>query len=110
MPARTSVPSHYPIPTDGPVGHLLRATGRHPYRPAHVHVLASAPGHQPVTTHMFVADSPYLDSDAVFAVKESLVCDFAESYDAEEAERRGVSVPFRHAHFDLRLVPDGGTS
>jgi protocatechuate 3,4-dioxygenase beta subunit len=107
---RTVVPSHYPIPTDGPVGRLLLATRRHPYRPAHVHVLASAAGHRPVTTHMFVADSPYLDSDAVFAVKQSLICDFAESDDEVEAARRGVSVPFRRAHFDLRLVRDADSS
>jgi catechol 1,2-dioxygenase/hydroxyquinol 1,2-dioxygenase len=56
---RTVVPSHYPIPTDGPVGRLLTATGRHPYRPAHIHVVAEAAGHHPLTTHMFVADSPY---------------------------------------------------
>lgn len=103
---RSVVPSHYPIPTDGPVGALLTAAGRHPFRPAHVHVLASATGHQQLVTHMFVADSPYLDSDAVFAVKASLVADFAESEDAELAELYGVDLPFRHAHFDIRLCPD----
>jgi catechol 1,2-dioxygenase len=70
---RTVVPRHYPIPADGPVGELLAATSRHPYRPAHVHLIVSAPGYRPVTTHAFVAGSPYLDSDAVFGVKASLV-------------------------------------
>ena len=70
---RSIVPCHYPIPVDGPVGELLGSTGRHPYRPAHLHFLVSAPGYRPVTTHAFIADSPYLDSDAVFGVKESLV-------------------------------------
>jgi hydroxyquinol 1,2-dioxygenase len=101
---RTVVPSHYPIPTDGPVGELLGATGRHPYRPAHVHVIAEAAGHEPLTTHMFVADGPYVDSDAVFAVRSSLVTDFAEVTDPAEAERYGVTAPFRRARFDIRLT------
>ncbi|HYX95972.1 MAG TPA: intradiol ring-cleavage dioxygenase, partial [Geodermatophilus sp.] len=70
---RSVVPRYYPIPDDGPVGQLLAATGRHPNRPAHLHFIAAAEGYRPVTTHVFVADSPYLDSDAVFGVKESLI-------------------------------------
>ncbi|EPD66961.1 MULTISPECIES: intradiol ring-cleavage dioxygenase [Streptomyces] len=100
---RTCVPSPYPIPTDGPVGGLLRATGRHPYRPAHIHFIATAAGHTPVTTHIFVAGSDYLDSDAVFAVKPSLVQDFAETDDPALAGEFGVANPFRHARFDLVL-------
>ena len=100
---RTVVPSHYPIPTDGPVGRLLLATERHPYRPAHIHFIAEAPGHARLTTHIFVAGGPYLDSDAVFAVKESLVVDFAEVHDADRAHRFGVTAPFRHAEVDLVL-------
>jgi protocatechuate 3,4-dioxygenase beta subunit len=101
----TVVPSHYPIPTDGPVGRLLAATGRHPYRPAHIHFIASADGHVPVTTHIFVAGSPYLDSDAVFAVKRSLVREFAEVDDADEAARHRLPNPYRRAHIDLVLEP-----
>ncbi|MER7544975.1 dioxygenase [Spirillospora sp. NPDC127506] len=100
---RTVVPSHYPIPTDGPVGQLLKATRRHPYRPAHIHFIVRADGHVPLTTHIFVADSPYLDSDAVFAVKHSLIVDFAESHDEAAAALNGVETPFRHAEFDLTL-------
>jgi catechol 1,2-dioxygenase len=100
---RTCVPSPYPIPTDGPVGELLKATGRHPYRPAHIHFIASADGHTPVTTHIFVAGSDYLDSDAVFAVKESLVEDFTVTDDPSLAREFGVENPFRHARFDLVL-------
>ncbi|WP_327732016.1 6-chlorohydroxyquinol-1,2-dioxygenase [Streptomyces sp. NBC_00487] len=103
---RTVVPSHYPIPTDGPVGRLLEATGRHPYRPAHIHFIASAGHHRPVTTHAFVAGSPYVDSDAVFAVKRGLITDFTASYEEREAERFGVSVPFTHARFDIVLAPE----
>jgi catechol 1,2-dioxygenase len=100
---RTCVPSAYPIPTDGPVGALLKATGRHPYRPAHIHFIVSAEGHAPVTTHIFVAGGAYLDSDAVFAVKESLVKDFTPTDDPALAGEFGMPNPFRHARFDLVL-------
>ncbi|MFE5922423.1 intradiol ring-cleavage dioxygenase [Streptomyces sp. NPDC056468] len=100
---RTCVPSPYPIPTDGPVGALLRATGRHPYRPAHIHFIAAADGHTPVTTHIFVAGSDYLDSDAVFAVKPGLVNDFAPVDDPSAAREFGMPNPFRHARVDLVL-------
>jgi hydroxyquinol 1,2-dioxygenase len=103
----TVVPSYYPIPTDGPVGQLLDATRRHPNRPAHIHFIAEAPGHVPVTTHIFVAGSPYLDSDAVFAVKHSLVRDFAPEDDPQAAERFGVANPFRHAEIDLVVQAAG---
>jgi hydroxyquinol 1,2-dioxygenase len=102
---RTVTPSPYPIPTDGPVGALLAATGRHPYRPAHIHFIVAAPGHLPVTTHVFVAGSPYLDSDAVFAVKQRLVRDFTLVDDPDQAATWGVRSPFRHASFDVVLQP-----
>ena len=70
---RTVLPSHYPIPDDGPVGDLLRRTSRHPYRPAHIHLIAGAAGHRPITTHLFIEGSPYLDDDTVFGVKQSLI-------------------------------------
>ncbi|WP_205347002.1 intradiol ring-cleavage dioxygenase [Pseudonocardia broussonetiae] len=101
---RTIVPRYYPIPADGPVGELLAATGRHPYRPAHVHVIVSAPGYRPVTTHLFVDDSPYLDSDAVFGVKESLVREFPLVDDAERAAAAGLPNPFRAVRFDVTLL------
>lgn len=80
-------PTDYPIPADGPVGQLLARTGRHPWRPAHIHVIVGAPGYQTVATHIFDADSQYLASDAVFAVKASLVCTF------ERHEPGGGQVP-----------------
>jgi catechol 1,2-dioxygenase len=73
---RTARPASYPIPTDGPVGDLLRASGRHGWRAAHIHAIVSAPGRRPVTTHIFDAGNPYLDSDAVFGVKDSLIRTF----------------------------------
>jgi hydroxyquinol 1,2-dioxygenase len=69
-------PTPYPIPDDGPVGRMLTATGRHPWRPAHIHMIARAPGHRSLTTHIFDADSEYLDSDTVFGVKPSLLRPF----------------------------------
>jgi catechol 1,2-dioxygenase len=102
---RTIVPSHYPIPYDGPVGELLQATKRHPYRPAHIHFIVAAPGHATLTTHIFVAGSPYIESDAVFAVKKSLLTDFAEINDPALAQSYGVSSPFRLAAFDITLTP-----
>ena len=68
----------YPIPDDGPVGDLLTAAGRGPMRPAHLHFKVDAPGYRTLITHIFVAGDPYLDRDAVFGVKESLITDFAE--------------------------------
>jgi catechol 1,2-dioxygenase len=101
---RSVVPRFYPIPDDGPVGQLLAATGRHPNRPAHLHFIAEAAGHRPVTTHVFVADSPYLDSDAVFGVKDSLVRDTPEVDDPERARELGLPNPFRTLTFDLSLL------
>ena len=104
---RTVLPCHYPIPTDGPVGTLLAATKRHPYRPAHVHFIATAPGHRPVTTHIFVAGSPYIESDAVFAVKNSLITEFTLVDDPGQAARYGLDGPFHLAAFDIVLQPAG---
>ena len=72
---RTVRPVAYPIPDDGPVGEMLRATGRHNWRPAHIHFVVTAPGHKPVITHVFDRTSRYLDDDAVFGVRPSLVLD-----------------------------------
>ena len=101
---RTVKPKHYSIPTDGPVGKMLMALGRHPMRPAHIHFIIGAPGFEPVTTHMFVADDDYLDSDAVFGVKDSLVVDFVRHDDAAEAKRLGLSNPYYTAEHDFTLV------
>jgi hydroxyquinol 1,2-dioxygenase len=73
---RTIVPTAYPVPTDGPVGRLLVASGRHPWRPAHVHFLIHAEGFQTLTTHIFREPDPYLDSDVVFGVRSSLIGKF----------------------------------
>lgn len=103
---RTVIPTYYPIPTDGPVGELLHATHRHPYRPAHIHFLVTAPGYKELTTHIFVGGSEYLESDAVFAVKDSLIKDFADNSNLEDAVRFEVQSPFRHGRFDIVLHPE----
>lgn len=102
---RTVVPSHYPIPIDGPVGRLLEATRRHPYRPAHIHVIVNADGHHPLTTHAFVDDDPYIDSDAVFAVKQSLVTTFEQVDDEVQAAEYDVESPFSLATLELAVEP-----
>jgi protocatechuate 3,4-dioxygenase beta subunit len=101
---RSVVPRYYPIPDDGPVGELLAATGRHPNRPAHLHFIVAAPGYRPVTTHVFVDDSPYLDSDAVFGVKESLIRTVPQVDDSARAAEVGLPNPFRTLTFDLTLL------
>jgi catechol 1,2-dioxygenase len=78
--------------------------GRHPMRPAHVHFIVGAPGFEPVTTHMFVADDPYLDSDAVFGVKDSLIEPFTTHDDAAEAKKLGLRNPFFTAAHEFKLV------
>jgi hydroxyquinol 1,2-dioxygenase len=101
----TIVPRYYPIPADGPVGELLHATRRHPNRPAHIHFIVCAEGFTELTTHIFVADSPYIDSDAVFAVKESLIHRFVNCKDHELAAQYGLPIPFALAEIDLVIQP-----
>ena len=81
----TVKPLPYSIPTDGPVGRFLDGTGRHAMRPAHIHYIVTAPGYETLVTHIFVKGDPYLDSDAVFGVKESLIVDFEEDGEATKA-------------------------
>lgn len=102
---RTVKPVSYAIPTDGPVGVMLLAMGRHPYRPAHVHAIVTAPGHESVATHIFVEGDPYLDSDAVFGVKNSLVMEFRQHAAGPAPDGKKSSVPFCSVEFDFRLVP-----
>jgi hydroxyquinol 1,2-dioxygenase len=98
-------PVAYPIPDDGPVGRMLAATGRHPWRPAHIHMIVRAEGFKTVATHIFDAASEYLDSDAVFAVKRSLVRSFAER-SADDPERpQGVDGDWVSLELELVLAP-----
>lgn len=94
---RCVLPSSYPVPHDGPVGRMLVATGRHPMRPGHLHTLLSAPGYDTLVTHLFVRGDEYLDSDAVFGVKDSLVVDFRKTAAGDYT-----------AHYDFVLQPSKG--
>lgn len=101
----TLMPAHYPIPDDGPVGDLLAATARHPYRPAHVHFMISAPGFEQLVTHIFAEDSPYLDSDAVFGVKTSLIEAFYERPPGVAPDGRVLTEGWRHLVRNFGLKP-----
>lgn len=98
------LPSSYPIPHDGPAGDLLTAAGRGPMRPAHLHFRVTAPGYRTLTTHFFVAGDPYLDRDAVFGVKDSLIADFAEHPAGAAPEGRNLEGPWSSVAFDLVLA------
>jgi catechol 1,2-dioxygenase len=98
-------PTSYPVPTDGPVGQLLAAGGRHAFRPAHLHFIVEAPGYESLTTHIFVAGDPYLDSDAVFATKADLVASFESCDDQALADAHGLPVPFTRVNYDFGLMP-----
>ncbi|WP_347140513.1 intradiol ring-cleavage dioxygenase [Paracoccus sp. SSK6] len=89
-------PVSYPIPDDGPVGQMLGHLGRHPYRPAHMHYLVTAPGYQRLVTHTFVGGDEYLTSDAVFGVKDTLVAPYERLEDGDTLWR---------SPFDFVLVP-----
>ncbi len=101
----TVKPVSYPIPTDGPVGRMLLQMGRHPYRPAHTHMIVSAPGFLPVTTHLFVAGDPYLESDAVFGVKHSLVVQFQRHEAGTAPDGRHMVAPYCTVRYDFGLAP-----
>ena len=98
-------PAPYPIPDDGPVGDLLTAAGRGPMRPAHLHFKVEAPGYRTLITHIFVAGDPYLDRDAVFGVKESLITDFAEHPPGPGPDGRRLDGPWTSVAFDIVLAP-----
>jgi protocatechuate 3,4-dioxygenase beta subunit len=102
---RTVRPVSYPVPTDGPVGRLLRASGRHAWRAAHIHAIVSAEGYEPVITHIFDAENEYLDSDTVFGVKDSLIKPFLAPSPGDPADVAFV------VNMDFALAPvRGGTS
>lgn len=101
----TIMPAPYPIPSDGPVGDLLSATARHPNRPAHVHFMISAPGYEKLVTHIFAKGSRYLDSDAVFGVKNSLIEDFEAMGPGMAPDGRRLDQPWRRLTRRFGLKP-----
>ncbi len=102
---RTVRPVDYPIPDDGPVGKMLKATGRHAWRPAHIHFIVSADGFAPVTTHVFDSESAYLDSDVVFGVKHSLVRRMVALDSLIERVPDGIHGPWYTLEVDMILNP-----
>ena len=100
----------YPIPHDGPVGKLLEALGRHPWRPAHLHFMITAPGYERLITHVFRDGDQYLDSDAVFGVRRSLIADWIEHPPGKTPDGKTSEVPFYSLDFDFKLNPVGNTS
>ncbi|MFD0914873.1 dioxygenase [Pseudahrensia aquimaris] len=103
-------PAPYTVPEDGPVGELLRATGRHPWRPSHLHFIAVAEGYRQLVTEVFPSDDQYLDEDAVFGVREKLVMDYEERTrtddlpdDLEIKDR--IDGPYYKVDFDFVLAP-----
>ena len=97
-------PKFYPIPHDGPVGKLLRQLGRHPFRPAHLHYILEAPGFETLTTHIFDPDDPYIDSDAVFGVKKSLMATFEWVEDPARIAAAGMEGPYHEVVHDWILT------
>ncbi len=100
---RTIKPAAYPIPHDGPVGKMLEAQGRHPWRPAHVHFMISAPGYETLVTHIFEEGDRYLDSDAVFGVKDSLIRAWPRHEAGQAPDASTSAVPFHTLTYDFGL-------
>ena len=102
---RSILPVAYPIPSDGPVGAMLAATGRHPWRPAHVHFMIRAAGCETLVTHVFRAGDPYLESDAVFGVRGSLVADFIAHEAGSGPKASATSGRYHTLEFEFVLNP-----
>ena len=98
-------PKYYPIPADGPVGQMLQALGRHPYRPAHLHYIITANGFAPLTTHIFDPDDKYIHSDAVFGVKQSLMAKFDWIDQPQAITDADMTTPFYLVEHDFVLAP-----
>ena len=101
---RSVKPRYYPIPDDGPVGKMLTALGRHPNRAAHIHFIVTAPGYDPVITHIFTPDCEYLSEDAVFGVKETLIGDFKLIENQQLASDSKVTSPFWSVDWEFTLA------
>jgi len=104
-------PVSYTVPTDGPVGEILNATGRHPWRPSHLHYIIKAKGYKSLVTEVFPDDVPYLDQDTVFGVRSDLIMTYLKQ-DAAKFPKDGyamsgkVTDDYSRVHFDLTLTPD----
>lgn len=97
-------PTSYPIPDDGPVGDMLRVQGRHPFRPEHVHFMITAPDFRQLVTHLFAAGDPYLASDVVFGVKQSLIREIVQHADGLAPDGTTMSEPWYELRADFVLA------
>jgi hydroxyquinol 1,2-dioxygenase len=102
---RSIVAEPYPIPHDGPVGDMLRATGRHPWRPAHLHFMIRKDGYQSLITHVFRKGGTYLDSDAVFGVRSSLIAEWVRHEPGRAPDGSTIDIPFYTLEYDFVLNP-----
>jgi hydroxyquinol 1,2-dioxygenase len=102
-------PAAYPIPGDGPVGDLLRASQRSPMRPAHIHFMVAAPGYRTLVTHVFAGDSEHLGDDAVFGVKQSLIRTFAQQPPGDGRAGRSMDERWWTLQFDIQLAAEERT-
>ncbi len=100
---QTIVPEAYPIPHDGPVGKMLKALNRHPWRPAHLHFMITSPGYQRLVTHVFKENGEYLDSDAVFGVRSSLIAQWIRHEEGLDPNGQLQNSPFYTLEFDFVL-------
>ncbi len=104
----TVKPVEYTVPSDGPVGDILRACGRHPWRPSHLHFIVKAPGYRSLVTEIFPDNDPYLDQDTVFGVRDDLVMTYVERPASEFPDGMELSgkiaEPFLHVNFDVTLA------
>ncbi|CCE03886.1 dioxygenase [Bradyrhizobium sp. STM 3809] len=107
---RTILPCSYPIPTDGPVGQMIVSTKRHPMRPAHVHFLVDAEGHEPLITHVFIGGDAYLDSDVVFGVKNELIAEVEQRTDPVMPDGKLAASPWHLMSYEFRMKPGAGVA
>jgi hydroxyquinol 1,2-dioxygenase len=98
-------PEAYPIPNDGPVGELLDAANRSPMRPAHVHFMITVPGYKTLITHVFKEGDQFLDSDAVFGVRSSLITNFERHEPGVAPDGKKLDISFYTMHYDFLLPP-----
>ncbi len=102
---KSILPEFYSIPVDGPVGGMMKQAGRHPYRPAHLHFMIQAPGYEKLVTHVFRKSDQYLESDAVFGVRSSLISDWVPQKAGSAPDGSKMDKPYYTLDFDFVLNP-----
>ncbi|MEH6994804.1 hypothetical protein V7075_19185, partial [Neobacillus drentensis] len=98
------VPGGYEIGKGGPVGEFLKRNGRHAWRPAHIHFKLEAEGYKPLTTMLFISNDPWIDSDAISAVKDSLILNLKKADSSSDKEKYGLDKSFFTCEYDFKLI------